>query len=73
VMRFMELTKMQTDEPERVADRIVAAILGRKAETFIGVQERIFMRLNALFPRLIDAGLVKQTAQARHLFTSLSV
>jgi short-subunit dehydrogenase len=73
VMRFMELTKMQTDEPERVADRIVTAILGRKAETFMGVQECIFMRLNALFPRLIDAGLVKQTAQARRLFTSLSV
>ncbi len=69
VMRFMELTKMQTDEPEFVADRIVAAIIARKAETFIGFQERIFMRLNAIFPGLIDAGLAKQTAKARALFT----
>jgi short-subunit dehydrogenase len=72
VMRFMALTKMQTDEPELVADRIVSAILERKAETFIGFQERMFMRLNALFPRLIDAGLVKQTTQARQLFNSPS-
>ncbi len=72
VMRFMELTKMQTDEPDKVADRIVNAIIKRKPETFIGAQERMFMRLNALFPRLIDTGLAKQTARARHLFTSPS-
>ncbi len=70
VMRFMELAKMQTDEPDLVADRIVAAIIQRKAETFIGFQERMFMRLNALLPRLIDAGLAKQTAKARQLFIS---
>jgi short-subunit dehydrogenase len=70
VMRFMELTKMQTDAPELVADRIVAAIVARKAEVFIGFQERMFMRLNALLPRLIDAGIAGQTAKARHIFTS---
>lgn len=68
VMRFMELTKMKTDEPDFVADRIVAAIIGRKKEVFIGFQERMFMRLNALLPRLIDAGISPQTAKARHLF-----
>ncbi len=72
VMQFMDLAKMHTDEPEQVADRIIAAILGRKAETYVGFQERIFMRINALFPRLIDRGLVKQTAKARHLFPSPS-
>jgi short-subunit dehydrogenase len=70
VMRFMELTKMQTDEPDFVADRIVSAIIGRKAEVFIGFQERMFMRLNALFPRLIDAGLTAQTVKARQLFSA---
>lgn len=68
VMRFMELTKMKTDEPDFVADRIVAAIVGREKEVFIGFQERMFMRLNALLPRLIDAGISPQTAKARHLF-----
>ncbi len=71
VMRFMELTRMQTDEPAFVADRIVAAIVARKAEVFIGFRERMFMRLNALLPRLIDAGIASQTAKVRHLFTSL--
>ena len=68
VMRFMELTKMKTDEPEFVADRIVAAILERRKEVFIGFQERLFMRLNALVPRLIDMGISPQAAKARHLF-----
>lgn len=72
VMRFMELTKMQTDEPDFVADRIVRAIIARKAEVFIGFQERMFMRLNALFPRLIDAGLTAQTVKARQLFSAPS-
>ena len=68
VMRFMELTKMKTDEPEFVAGRIVAAILERRKEVFIGFQERLFMRLNALVPRLIDMGISPQAAKARHLF-----
>lgn len=68
VMRFMELTKMKADEPEFVADRIVEAILARKTEVFIGIQERIFMRINALLPRLVDAGISPQTAKVRHLF-----
>jgi short-subunit dehydrogenase len=70
VVRFMELTKMKADEPDFVADRIVAAITDRKKEVFIGFQERIFMRLNALFPRLIDAGISSQAAKARHFFTT---
>jgi short-subunit dehydrogenase len=69
VMRFMALTKMKADEPDFVADRIVAAITGRKQEVFIGFQERMFMRMNALFPRLIDAGISSQAKKARHLFT----
>lgn len=68
VMRFMELTKMKADEPEFVADKIVDAIVGRKNEVFIGFQERLFMRLNAILPRLVDAGISPQTAKARHLF-----
>lgn len=68
VMRFMELTKMKADEPEFVADRIVDAIVTRKNEVFIGFQERMFMRINALLPRLVDAGISPQIAKARHLF-----
>jgi len=70
VMRFMALTKMKADEPDFVADRIVAAIIERKKEVFIGFQERMFMRLNALLPRLIDAGIAPQAAKARQLFSS---
>jgi short-subunit dehydrogenase len=68
VMRFMEIAKMQTDEPDVVANRITSAIVARKKEVFIGFQERMFMRLNALMPGLIDAGLSAQTIKARQIF-----
>lgn len=68
VMRYMALTKMQTDEPEFVAEKIVAAVLAQKREVFFGFRERLFMRLNALLPGLIDAGIARQTASARALF-----
>jgi short-subunit dehydrogenase len=47
------------DEPVRVAERIVAALEGRHAETVIGWPERFFVKLNGLLPRLVDRGLAK--------------
>lgn len=68
VNRFMELTGMTADDPAVVADRIVKAITGRERDVVIGFRERLFMRLNAILPRAIDAGLSGQTAKARALF-----
>lgn len=68
VNRFMSLTGMKADEPAAVADRIVAAILARDRDVTIGFRERLFMVLNALLPRAIDAGLSSQTIKARGLF-----
>ncbi|MDI1295006.1 MAG: SDR family NAD(P)-dependent oxidoreductase [bacterium] len=70
VHRFMDLTGMVADEPVVVADRIVAAIIGRERDVAIGFRERMFMRINALLPRVIDAGLSAQTVKARGLFPS---
>lgn len=68
VNRFMKLTGMTTDAPERVADRIVKAILGSEKDVSIGFRERIFSQLNAVLPRLIDMGLSSQTLKARQMF-----
>jgi short-subunit dehydrogenase len=70
VNRFMALTRMTADEPAVVADRIVRAILLREKDVSIGLRERMFARLNALLPRLIDAGLSGQARKARGLFPS---
>lgn len=68
VNRFLTLTGMKADAPEWVAQRIVAAIVARKETVSIGVMERIYAALNAISPRLIDAGLAGQIRKARAEF-----
>jgi short-subunit dehydrogenase len=68
VNRFLELAKMHADDPEIVAARIAKAIAARRKEVTIGTAERVYTRLNGLFPRLVDAGLAGVTSKARTLF-----
>jgi short-subunit dehydrogenase len=63
--RMAAETKMPLDEPEWVAERIVAAMERRRPETFLGWAERIFVRLDACFPRLVDRLITGQTRTAR--------
>ena len=72
VESFMTASGMTADRPDRVADRIVTAIARREREVSIGRPERLFARLNALAPALIDRGLARQTATARSLFPNRS-
>ena len=65
VNRFMAITGMNADAPEIVAQKIVDAILAHKKDVSIGFRERQFIRINALLPRLIDAGIAPQTLKAR--------
>jgi short-subunit dehydrogenase len=55
--RMALAVKMNMDAPEAVARAIVKAINGGKAEHAIGFVERILLRINALFPRLVDGAL----------------
>jgi len=58
-------TKTNMDEPEYVADQIVWAIENDRKEHFIGQPESFFARLNGMFPRLVDSGLLANTRIAR--------
>jgi hypothetical protein len=58
---------MAMDEPADVARQIVAAIESRRAELVIGRAERVFVRLNALWPKLVDRGLVRTTRRIREI------
>ena len=69
VMRFAELTNMTMDEPDAVALKIVQATIERKKDVVIGFRERVFVQVNALAPRLVDAAIAADTIKARHLFT----
>lgn len=63
VARMAEALKMHQDDPATVARQIVAALENRRAETFLGWPEKFFVRLNALFPRLVDQALGRQLGQ----------
>lgn len=60
VYRMAEAVKMNLDEPERVAEQIVAAIEAEAQERHLGFPEKLFARINAVLPRLVDGALRKQ-------------
>jgi len=57
--------KMNFDEPEAVAAKIMQAIQGKKRELYIGFPESLFVRINAIAPSIVDSALKKQNEVAR--------
>ena len=49
-----------TDRPEKVAQIIVQSMQSDKRERFIGWPERLFVKINALVPGLVDNAVSKQ-------------
>lgn len=62
---FNEQTGTQMDSPAVVAGKIVAALESRKAERFIGWPERLFVKLNALLPAVVDRAMRKPARLAK--------
>jgi short-subunit dehydrogenase len=60
VVRMNEALKVAMDPPEQVAAAIVRAIEQERAEVYLGWPEKLFVRLNAALPRLVDGALRKQ-------------
>ncbi|BBP00428.1 SDR family oxidoreductase [Sulfuriferula nivalis] len=56
---------MNTDEPFVVAQHVVRAIEKDSDDYYIGWPESLFVRINAIFPRLIDNALRKQNTKTR--------
>ena len=65
VMRMGEAVKMNMDEPEAVVAKIVAAIEAGKKDAYFGFPESLFVRVNALLPRLVDGALAAQNRIAK--------
>jgi len=63
VYRMAQAVKMNLDEPQWVAQRIVEAIEGDAKDRYLGFPESLFVRINALLPRLVDGALRKQNNQ----------
>ena len=68
IQKYAQLTRMTIDDPAAVAKKIFRAIERRRKEVTIGVPERIFSRLNAVAPRLVDAAVAKNDRRSKALF-----
>lgn len=60
VYRMAEATKMNMDAPQDVARFIVRSLIKDKAVAYYGWPEKLFVRINALLPGLVDGALRKQ-------------
>lgn len=65
--RIAQALAMHQDEPAAVAARIADAVERDRREVYFGFAERIFVKLNAWFPWLVDRGLRAQTQRMREL------
>lgn len=68
VLEFAALTRMPMDDPERVARRIVDAVAARRGDVYLGFPEALFVRLNAIVPRLVDRALASSDRRVAALF-----
>jgi len=72
VYRMAAAVKMNLDDPETVAARIVEAIEKDRKDCYLGFPESLFVRINALLPRLVDAALRKQNRVMRKFAQEVS-
>lgn len=62
---FNQQTGTHVDSPALVARKIVAALEGRRNERFIGWPERLFVKINALLPSVVDRAMRKPARLAQ--------
>ena len=65
VSRMAQAVGMNSDEPSIVAQHVVRAIEKDRKDYYIGWPECLFVRINAILPRLVDGALCKQNRQMR--------
>lgn len=72
ILEFGRITKMNMDAPEWVAEQMLHAITHKKKDVFLGFPEKLFVRMNALAPRLVDGALAANDRKAKPLFNEHS-
>ncbi len=65
VSRMAQAVGMNSDEPALVARHVVRAIEKSSNDYYIGWPEGLFVRINAVLPRLVDFALRKQNDKTR--------
>lgn len=59
-----------TDSPERVAAEVFEVLVGNRRQHFIGWPERLFVRVNGLFPGIVHHALTRKLPVIRRHATS---
>jgi short-subunit dehydrogenase len=67
--RMANALSMNQDEPGDVAREVMACIDRGGADSYFGWPEKLFVRINSVFPRLVDKALMKQVARIRPFTT----
>ena len=70
--RFNELSKTAVDSPENVAARILRAIEHKESNVTIGFPEKLFVKINALWPGVVDGPLNKNRKIGETILAELS-
>ncbi|MEO8938597.1 MAG: SDR family oxidoreductase [Burkholderiaceae bacterium] len=65
VTRMADALQMNQDDPAAVAAAVVKSIETDDKDRYLGWPEKLFVRLNAVLPRLVDLSLHKQVGQMR--------
>jgi short-subunit dehydrogenase len=65
VAAMAEALGMNQDEPESVARELVDMIERDGQNRYLGWPEKLFVRINALLPRLVDGALMRQVEKMR--------
>ncbi|CAN5430585.1 SDR family oxidoreductase [soil metagenome] len=65
VTRMAAELKMGQDDPASVAARVLQAIESGAKDSYLGWPEKLFVRINAILPRLVDRSLFAQMQKMR--------
>jgi short-subunit dehydrogenase len=68
IQKYAQVTGMAIDDPMEVAQSMLAGIKRRRKELCIGMPERVYARINAVLPRLVDAALARNDRLSKELF-----
>jgi short-subunit dehydrogenase len=66
VCAMNEALGVRMDPPEVAAEAVARALEQDRAEAYLGWPEKLFVRINSVLPRLVDAALRKQLSVIRH-------
>lgn len=70
VRQYADISKMKMDDPQSVVAQLLSAITKKKKDTYLGFPEKLFVRINAIFPRIVDAALATETAKVKKMLNN---